>query len=137
MSFCYGSFSIPAYRKTVDIFLTVVVKGEPIISDATMEDAEELKFDEVCDEILTTGCFAIGLDFNKLPTQLKKSIDQADLILCKGMANYEAFSETNYRPVGYLLRTKCTAISKSMELPLKTADTVRFVSLAILQLLKT
>ena len=101
-----------------DVFLTVVVKGEPIISDATMEDAEELKFDEVCDEILTTGCFAIGLDFNKLPTQLKKSLDQADLILCKGMANYEAFSETNYRPVGYLLRTKCTAISKSMELPL-------------------
>ena len=101
-----------------DILLTVVVKGEPIISDATIEDAEELKFDVVCDEILTTGCFAIGLDFNKLPAPLKKSLYQADLILCKGMANYEAFSETNYLPVGYLLRTKCTAIAKSMELPL-------------------
>ncbi|MCK5636872.1 MAG: DUF89 family protein, partial [Thermoplasmatales archaeon] len=42
----------------------------------------------------------------------------ADLIICKGMANYEAFSETNYRPVAYLLRTKCTAIANSMELPL-------------------
>ena len=101
-----------------DIFLTVCVKGEPIISDATMDDAEELEFDEVCDEILTTGVFAIGLDFERLPSMLKKTLDQADLIICKGMANYEAFSETDYRPVAYLLRTKCTAISNSMNLPL-------------------
>ncbi|MCK4365184.1 MAG: DUF89 family protein [Thermoplasmatales archaeon] len=101
-----------------DIFLTVCVKGEPIISDATMDDAEELEFDEVCDEILTTGVFAIGLDFEKLPSILKKSLDEADLIICKGMANYEAFSETDYRPVAYLLRTKCTAIANSMDLPL-------------------
>ena len=101
-----------------DIFLTVCVKGEPIISDATMDDAEELEFDEVCDEILTTGVFAIGLDFEKLPSMLKKALDQTDLIICKGMANYEAFSETDYHPVAYLLRTKCTAIANSMELPL-------------------
>jgi uncharacterized protein with ATP-grasp and redox domains len=101
-----------------DIFLTVVVKGEPIISDATMDDAVELGFDEVCGEILTTGCFAIGLDFDKLPSMLKKSLDTADLIICKGMANFEAFSETDYKPVAYLLRTKCTAIANSMELPL-------------------
>jgi len=101
-----------------DIYLAVCVKGEPIISDATMDDAVELEFDEVCDEILTTGVFAIGLDFEKLPSMLKKSLDRADLIICKGMANYEAFSETNYKPVAYLLRTKCTAIANSMGLPL-------------------
>ena len=33
-----------------------------------MDDAEELEFDEVCDEIITTGVFAIGLDFEKLPS---------------------------------------------------------------------
>ena len=101
-----------------DVFLTVVVKGEPIISDATLEDIEELEFEEVTDEILTTGCFAIGLDFEKLPSMLKKALNRADLIICKGMANYEAFSETDYKPVAYLLRTKCTAIANSMGLPL-------------------
>ena len=49
---------------------------------------------------------------------LKKALDQADLIICKGMANYETFSETDHHPVAYLLRTKCTAIANSMELPL-------------------
>jgi uncharacterized protein with ATP-grasp and redox domains len=101
-----------------DIFLTIVVKGEPIISDATIKDVEELEFEEVTDEILTTGSFAIGLDFEKIPNMLNKALKQADLIICKGMANYEAFSETEYRPVAYLLRTKCNAIANSMELPL-------------------
>ncbi|MDH7507593.1 MAG: ARMT1-like domain-containing protein [Candidatus Thermoplasmatota archaeon] len=101
-----------------NIFLTVVVKGEPIISDATLEDIKDLNFEEVVDEVLTTGCFAIGLDFEKIPLELKKALDQADLIICKGMANYEAFSETKYHPVAYLLRTKCSPIASSMKLPL-------------------
>jgi uncharacterized protein with ATP-grasp and redox domains len=100
-----------------DIFLTVVVKGEPIISDATMDDAKKLKFEEVADEILTTGCFAIGLDFEKMPTELEKALDRADLIICKGMANFEAFSEKTYRPIAYLLRTKCNPIAGSIGLP--------------------
>ncbi|UCF50381.1 MAG: DUF89 family protein [Thermoplasmatales archaeon] len=103
-----------------DIFLTLVVKGEPIISDATIKDAMELKFNEVVDEILNTGCFAIGLDFKKMPPELKKALDKANLIICKGMANYEAFSETDFRPVAYLMRTKCTAIANSLNLPLNT-----------------
>ena len=101
-----------------DINLTLVVKGEPVLSDATMEDAKQLKFDEVVDRILTTGCFAVGVDFNKLPEDLKKALDETDLIICKGMANYEAFSETDYHPIAYLLRTKCNTIANSMELPL-------------------
>jgi len=104
-----------------DIFLTVVVKGEPIISDATLEDIKDLNFKEFVDEIKTTGCFAIGLDFEKLPNELKKTLDEADLIICKGMANYEAFSERNYRPVAYLLRTKCNPIASSMKLPLNVS----------------
>jgi uncharacterized protein with ATP-grasp and redox domains len=100
------------------IFLTLVVKGEPIISDATLKDVEELNFKEVSDEILTTGSFAIGLDFNKITKKLKKAIEESDLIICKGMANYEAFSETNYKPIAYLLRTKCTAISNSIGVPI-------------------
>jgi len=101
-----------------NISITLVVRGEPIISDATMKDAEELKFKEVVDEVSTTGCFAIGVDFKKLPLPLKKALKQTDLIICKGMANYEAFSETDYRPIAYLLRTKCTAIANSMKLTL-------------------
>jgi len=101
-----------------DIFLTLVVKGEKILSDATMEDVLELGFDEVVDEILTTGCFAVGVDFEKMPRDLEKKLQQADLIICKGMANYESFSETSYHPIVYLLRTKCSSIANSIGVPI-------------------
>lgn len=100
------------------VFLTVVVKGEYILSDATMEDALSLGFDKTVDEILTTGSFAVGVDFDKIPSILRERLDNCDLIICKGMANYESFSETNYKPIVYLLRTKCIAIANSMVLPL-------------------
>jgi len=49
------------------VHITAVVKGEPILSDATAEDAQELQLQEVVDTLYTTGCFAVGVDFNKLP----------------------------------------------------------------------
>ncbi|ENO12399.1 hypothetical protein MBGDC06_00055 [Thermoplasmatales archaeon SCGC AB-539-C06] len=99
------------------MFLTLVVKGEPVLSDATIDDAELLHFEEVVDKILTTGCFAVGVNFNKLPSELDGALKQVDLIICKGMANYESFSETNYRPIAYLMRTKCDPIATSMNVP--------------------
>ena len=97
--------------------LTVVVKGAPILSDATEKDARDIKLAEVVDEILTTGCYAVGVDFTHLPQKLQKALDTTDLIIAKGMANYESFSETSYKPIAYLLRTKCNAIARSMNLP--------------------
>lgn len=101
-----------------DLNLTLIVKGKPILSDATMKDAEDLDFIKVVDEILNTGCFAVGVDFNKMPIKLEKKLKNADLIICKGMANYESFSDTNYKPIVYLLRTKCDSIANSMNLPI-------------------
>ncbi|ODS39330.1 MAG: hypothetical protein A7315_11230 [Candidatus Altiarchaeales archaeon WOR_SM1_79] len=102
--------------KKFDIHLTLVVRGEPILTDATIEDAHEFEFDKVVNQLLTTGCYAVGVDFDHLPKNLKQALDSADLIISKGMANYETFSETNYRPIAYLLRTKCEPVAKDMGL---------------------
>ncbi len=99
------------------LVITVVVKGEPILSDATAEDAKEIKLNEVVDALCTTGCFAVGVDFQRLPAEVTSVLKHADVIIAKGMANYESFSETTYRPIAYLLRTKCNAIARSMNLP--------------------
>lgn len=99
------------------IHITAVVKGEPVLSDATKKDANDIKLNEVIDTLYTTGCFAVGVNFQKLPSKVIKTLKQADLIIIKGMANYESFSETTYTPIAYLLRTKCTAIARSMNLP--------------------
>lgn len=97
-----------------NIILTIVVKGKYILSDATMDDVLEIKLDKEVDRVLTTGGFAVGINFEKLPSEVKKLIDEADIILSKGMANYESFSDTNFKPIAYLLRTKCNAIANSL-----------------------
>lgn len=103
------------------LFISLVVKGEFILSDATKQDADCLGFSEVVDEILTTGCFVVGVDFSQLPENLEIALRECDVIICKGMANYESFSETSYHPIAYLLRTKCNPIAKSMGLPINSS----------------
>ncbi|MDG6218308.1 MAG: ARMT1-like domain-containing protein [Candidatus Thermoplasmatota archaeon] len=100
--------------------ITIVVKGDPVLSDATIEDADELQFSTVVDNVYTTGGFAVGVDFDVIPTNVRKMIPEVDLILCKGMANYESFSETMYRPIVYLLRSKCQPIAESMNVPINS-----------------
>jgi len=89
-----------------------VVKGEPVLTDVTMEDAKRAHLDEVFDELLSTDSFAVGIDADKIGPRLKKELEQADLIVSKGMANFESLSDEPYRPALFLLRGKCEPVSQ-------------------------
>jgi uncharacterized protein with ATP-grasp and redox domains len=102
--------------KKFGVHLTFVVRGEPILTDATMKDVHEFGIDEVVDKVLTTGCYAVGVDFERMGEELSKALDNYDFIIAKGMGNYETFSETDYRPIAYLLRTKCKPVAEDMGL---------------------
>jgi damage-control phosphatase, subfamily I len=94
--------------------VTVAVRDAPILNDATMEDALALGFDRVADCLTTTGGGAeIGLDREKMPADLAKAIDEATIIIAKGMANYESLSEyDNLPPVAYLMCVKCEMVAE-------------------------
>lgn len=100
-----------------DLKITLVVKGEPVLSDATIVDAASLNFEEVVDEIITTGCYAVGFNLDNIPKNVEQVLINSEMIICKGMANYECFSETNFKPIAYFMRTKCNAIASSMDVP--------------------
>jgi len=100
-----------------DIDLTLVVKEEPILTDATMADIEGLGIEELVDRIELAPGFAVGLDLDSLKGSFGKMLRKSDLVLCKGMANFEALSETDIAPVAYLLRTKCRPVASAMGLP--------------------
>ncbi len=93
--------------------LTVVVRGKPIISDATYGDAIFAGIDRVADEILTNGKGAIGIIESELPEETRKRIYEADIIIAKGMANYECLSESNL-PIAFLLTAKCEPVANSI-----------------------
>ena len=94
--------------------LTLVVRGAPILTDATMKDADELKMEDVADKILTTGSNAIGVCMKELPAETLTAMKKATLIISKGMANYESLSDEKLGPIAFLLRTKCEAVAESL-----------------------
>ncbi len=89
----------------------LVVKGDPILTDATREDVKELGMDRLVDRVLDTGPLAVGVDLDTVPDETRRAIQEADLVISKGMANLESLSDTDIRPIAYLLRTKCDPVA--------------------------
>jgi hypothetical protein len=94
--------------------LIVVVRGKPIISDATMEDALLAGVDRIADEILTNGKGAIGVIEEELPEETMERLNNSDIIIAKGMANYECLSESEYNSIAFLLTAKCEPVAGSL-----------------------
>ncbi len=97
--------------------ITLLVRGMPILSDATREDVAYVGLDKEVDEIRDTGMFAVGIDMDLASEELKELLYSADLIIAKGMGNYEALSESDLRPIAYLLRTKCDPVARDIGVP--------------------
>ncbi|AGB04758.1 hypothetical protein AciM339_0883 [Aciduliprofundum sp. MAR08-339] len=112
----FDKILIREIRKYVDK-ITLLVRGKPILSDATREDAITVGLDKEVDEIRDTGMFAVGVDMDRASDELKNLLYSADLIIAKGMGNYEALSESDLKPIAYLLRTKCEPVARDIGVP--------------------
>ncbi len=96
--------------------ITLVVRGAPILNDVTMTELKELGIDRKVDKVLTTGSNAIGVCIKEAPAELVEALKGASLIISKGMANYETMSEYNFKPIAYLLKTKCETVAQALGL---------------------
>jgi len=100
--------------KALGVDISLVVKGEPILTDATMDDVLELGLDKLVDRVYTTESYAVGVNFKALPEGISSRMKRNVPILAKGMANYESFSGRHYQPICYLMRTKCDPVAESL-----------------------
>jgi len=96
-----------------------VVRGEPILNDVTMEDAVRSGLDKEVDLMLTTGTFYVGVDWRDVPEDLMREIGGCDIIIAKGMGNFESLSDEDLPvPIAHVLRTKCGPVADSIGVPL-------------------
>jgi hypothetical protein len=109
----YDGLLIEQMRK-LGAHVTLVVRGGPILTDATIEDVWESGLDKVADRVVTTGSNAIGIKLDEIPATLRDMLPRASLIIAKGMANYEMLSEYSFKPVAYLMRVKCAPVAESV-----------------------
>jgi len=95
-----------------------VVRGEPILNDVTMKDAERIGLMKEVDEMHTTSEFRIGVRLDSLTKELQKKVASADLIIAKGMANFESLSDQDVPvPIAYILRSKCVPVADALGIP--------------------
>ncbi len=94
--------------------VTLVVRGEYILTDATMDDVRSMGLDKKVDRVLTTGSNAVGVNVKEAPKETLEAMRKASVIIAKGMANYESLSEEGFAPIAYLLRAKCEPVARSL-----------------------
>jgi len=98
--------------KNLGAHVTVAVKGEPIMNDATLQDAKAVGMHEVADDIISNGTDTVGLFLQECSKRFLSRYRSADLVVAKGMGYAETLTEIKLKvPHVLLLRTKCQPVA--------------------------
>ena len=104
--------------KNMGLKVIYVVKGGPVINDATIDDVEVSGMDKFADEVITTGCDAVGLQKKEVSADFLKVYDAAELVFAKGMGYAETLTEYKLtKPHLLLFRTKCVPVANYFLVP--------------------
>ncbi len=95
--------------------VTYVVRGNPVLNDATIVDAEFVGMSEIV-TVIDNGSDAPGTILAECSEAFRDRFNAADLIVAKGQGNYESLNDT-HKPIFFLLRAKCPVIAKDLNCP--------------------
>ncbi|WP_455757709.1 damage-control phosphatase ARMT1 family protein [Sulfurimonas sp.] len=92
---------------------TYMVRGNPIINDVTMKEAQECGFDKLCN-LVDSGVNTPGFVYSRASANARVLFDEADLVISKGMGNYECLSPSHRDKICFLLKVKCGVVASSL-----------------------
>jgi len=98
--------------------VTVVVRGAPVINDATRDDARTAGLDGLV-EVIDNGSDAPGTVLDDCRPEFRRRFAEADLVIAKGQGNFETLSGQGGN-VFFLFRVKCPPVSALTGLPVGT-----------------
>jgi uncharacterized protein with ATP-grasp and redox domains len=93
--------------------LIVVVRGAPIINDATKEDAVMIALDQIV-EVIDSADQTPGTVLKDVSAEMRDLYRQADLIIAKGQGNYETL-HMERKKIYFLFMVKCPVISNMLK----------------------
>jgi len=97
--------------------LYYAVRGKPIINDVTMVEALEIGMDCVA-TLVDSGVNTPGLAYNHASEEFMNLYNSMDLIVAKGMGNYECLESVEDSRIFHLFKVKCDVVSVDVEAPL-------------------
>lgn len=113
-------FDLPLYdyinlrsHKTV-----LAVKGGPSLNDLTRAELKAAGMENAFDDVADTGTDGAGIDWDHISADFQNLIGAADIIISKGMANFETlYAREMAAPVLFLFKVKCQPIQNYIQAP--------------------
>ena len=101
--------------------ITFCVRGGPVLNDATREDAAAVG---VPFPVIDSGNCIGGTDLRLLGAEARQALEEADVIISKGMGNVETAYGCGYN-IYYAFLVKCKMFADRFQKPLMTPMLVR------------
>jgi len=101
-------------KSLYDIEIFYFVRGKPIINDVTLLEANESDMPKFA-KIIDSGVPTPGYSLKYASKESKEIFDTADVIISKGMGNFESLYKVIDREVFYLFVVKCNVIADAVE----------------------
>lgn len=110
----FDALTIGFFQKLYpDIAITYMVRGNPIINDVTLKEAKEAGIDKIC-TLINSGVPTPGFVYELASCEAQKLFDTTDLIIAKGMGNYECMTPLRRSNICFLLKVKCSVVAHSL-----------------------
>jgi len=105
-----------------------MTRGEPVMNDATVSDAELAGLHKVA-HIISSGSDIPGFIPSYISGKAKSIYNSADIILSKGQGNLEGLLGKNDPRVYFSFVVKCEVVSEAVNAPLGTGVFSRFLNI--------
>jgi uncharacterized protein with ATP-grasp and redox domains len=88
-----------------------VAKSSPILNDVTVKEMIDLGF--APDSVVSTGSNDLGINWETLNPEVRKLMQEADIVIVKGHANFESFID-GPQEAFLLLKIKCQVVAEKI-----------------------
>ncbi len=95
--------------------VSVMVRGADVLNDVTLEDAEYVGLGKKY-RLISNGNSAAGTIYKMLSDDARKAIDSTDIILAKGLGNYESMCGQG-RHIFFSFLCKCELFTSRFNVP--------------------
>jgi len=96
-----------------DLKIYYLVRGKPVINDITIKDLIGLEIFSLA-EVIDSGVPTPGFDLSYANEKSKEIFYESDLVISKGMGNFECLYGEANREVFYLFKVKCDVVAREI-----------------------
>lgn len=109
------------YLKTKAEKLILIVKGGPALNDLTRRELKKTGLEKTFNHVADTGTDGVGIDWPHASPDFLSLVNNADLIISKGMANFETlYDSTLAAPIFFIFKAKCNPVRNWLNAPLNS-----------------